>query len=293
MSVLTTTSPGQLATEIKISDKIIEIAEQQSAIVQMTNIVKGKGQSAYVVDIAINPASIVTEFASVSGVDPSFKQIKLKQKRMASAITLSNQVLNDSAVDLNEHVSELLSYRILNGIEAGLFNSGDADGVAGLQNLFLHNSGTTKVENIQTSTNAGTANTYQDFVNAVALLAKQPEHMAGAVFAVADLTAVAGIKDGMGNPILTFDNVPSGAVGRIAGIPVFRIASGFSDTKTSAVLLNPANAIVVSIADDAVIKNIGPQDTTSAYNGSKTMLADAYVDARICNPRAIVIVNHA
>lgn len=292
MAVLTSAAPGTQLEQIKIADKVIEIAEQNSAVAQMAYFVKAKGQLKYVVDIAMNPAGIVAEFANVPTQDPTFKNVLFHQKRMASAIELSQDALINSAVDLNEHVNELLSFRILNGIEKQMFNAGDADGVAGLQNILLHNTGTTKIEDIETISNAGTANTYDDFAKAIAGLSKQPQMMVGAVWAIQDPEAIAAIKDPYGFSILNFKNVMPGSVGTILGIPAFVVAEGFSDAKVPAVLINPARSYTVTLADDAVVKKIAG-DTTQALRQSQVFLGEIYVDGRVLNPRGVKIVKHA
>lgn len=292
MAVIKTTSPGTLLQEVSISNKIIEIAEQQSTVAAMTTLFPQYGQSEFIVDIARNPAGVIAEFASVGPVDPTFKAVKFNQKRIASTIEVSRMALDNTAIDLVEHCNELLSYRIMNGIENQMFNTGDADGIAGLQNIFLHNSGTTLVEAIEAISNAGTANVYMDFVKAVAALSKQPEHLQGAVFAISDVTAVSAIVDAYGNSILNFKDIVPGSVGRILGIPAFVVSGGFSDTKTTAVLLNPANAYAVAFNPNATLKQISG-DTTQALRQATVFLGELYADGHVVNPRGIKFIKHA
>lgn len=292
MAIIKTTAPGTLLQEISISDKIIEIAEQESTVAAMATFFPQNGQSEFVVDIARNPAGVITEYASVGPVDPTFKAVKFNQKRIASTIEVSTMALNNSAINLAEHCNELLSYRIINGIEAQMFNTGDADGIAGLQNIFLHNSGTTLVEAIEAVSNAGTANVYMDFVKAVAALSKQPEHLNGAVWAISDVTAVSAIVDAYGNSILNFKDIVPGSIGRILGIPAYVISGGFSDTKTTAVLLNPANAYAVAFNPRATLRQIAG-DTTQILRQATVFLGELYVDGHVVNPRGIKFVKHA
>lgn len=290
MAIIKTTAPGTLLQEISISDKIVEIAEQESTVAAMATFFPQNGQSEFIVDIARNPAGVIGEYVSVGPVDPNFKAVKFNQKRIASTIEVSTMALNNAAINLAEHCNELLSYRIINGIEAQMFNTGDADGVAGLQNIFLHNSGTTLVEAIQTVT-GGVSSVYADFVSAFALLAKQPEHLNGAVWAIADLSAVSAIKDPMNMPIITFDNMIPGSVGRILGLPVYLISGGFSDTKATAVLLNPANSYAVAFNPRATLRQI-QGDTTQVLRQATVFLGEMYCDGHVVNPRGIVLVKH-
>lgn len=292
MAVIKTTSPGTLLQEVSISNKVIEIAEQQSTVAAMTTFFPQHGQSAFVVDIARNPAGIITEMSSVGPVDPTFKSVAFNQKRVASTIEVSQVALDNAAIDLYEHCNELLSYRIINGIENQIFNTGDADGVAGLQNIFLHNSGTTQVEAIEAISNAGTANVYMDFVKAVASFSKQPEHLQGAIWAISDVSAVSAIVDPYGFSILNFKDIVPGSVGRILGIPVFIVPGGFSDTKTTAVLMNPANAYAVAFNPNSVLKQI-KGDTTQALRQAVIFLGELYCDGHVVNPRGIKFVKHA
>lgn len=290
----TTTSPANLGPNVlikSISDTILEIAKTGGSVASFTNIIQTNGEYKFIANMGYTPAKIVAEMANVTTTDPNLKEVKLRQKRMASAIEITQNAL-EMAIQptFNNHVKNLLSDNVLIGIEEDMFNTGDANGTTGLQNILLHNSGTNKLEDINVVTGASTtAITYDDLWKAYIQLAKQPKNLNGAKLVVEDISKISSLVDGSGAPILKYDNVPDGAVGRVFGLPVYKVNAFTTGQKVAAVFINPFQAYAVSIAKDAEVKQI-KGDTIQEYKKSSVSLGEIYIDGKVVNPRAIVIV---
>jgi HK97 family phage major capsid protein len=273
-----------------ISDQVIEIGKAATSVAAQVNVFQAKGATKLIVDMGTTAASIIAENASVVASDPAnFKEVNFRQKRMASAIEVSRDAVDNSALNLDAHVTNILADRIVRGIEAQMFNTGDKDGLTGFQNILLHNTAIAKVEDIQVVTAPAAVGTHAELVGAVAALAKQPEHLAGAIWVVEDITKLAAIKDTANNSVLVFGSAVPGAIGTVLGIPVFKTAAFTAAQKVVAVLINPAHAYGVSIAEGASVKQI-KGDTISEMKQMSTFLGEVYADGKVINPRAIVLL---
>ncbi|USK33529.1 phage major capsid protein [Bacillus sp. F19] len=279
-----------------ISDQVVEIAKAGTSVAARTNVFQAKGQTKIIVDMGNTAAGIIAEGASVTASDPAnFKEVLLRQKRMASAIEVTVDAVQNSALPLESHVAGVLADRIVRGIEAQMFNTGDAAGTTGLQNIVLYNSLATgaKIEDTGLVTGAGVGTVaHADVINALAVLAKQPENLEGAIWVVEDITKLANVKDSANQSLMTFDNLPAGAVGRVMGIPVFKTVAFTAGQKVAAVLINPAKAYAVSLAENANVKKI-KGDTLSELKQMSTFLGECYLDGKVVNPRAVVLVKTA
>ncbi|MFZ7823885.1 phage major capsid protein [Priestia sp. 40] len=289
----TTTSPANMGPNVlikSISDTILEIAKTGGSVASFTNIFQANGEYKFLANMGYTPAKIVAEMANVSTTDPNFKEVKLRQKRMASAIEITQNALGMAIQPtFNNHVKNLLTYNVLLGIEEDMFNTGDANGTIGLQNILLHNAGTNKLEDINVVTGSSTAIAYDDLWKAYIQLTKQPKSLEGAMLVVEDVSKISSIVDGSGASILKYDNVPTGAIGRVFGLPVYKVNAFTSGQKVGAVFINPFQAYAVSIAKDAEVKQI-KGDTIQEYKKSSISLGEIYIDGKVVNPRAIVIV---
>lgn len=283
-----TTNPELLNKTI--SDQVIHLGKGATSVAAQVNVFQAKGATKLIVDMGTTAASIIAENASVVASDPAnFKEVNFRQKRMASAIEVSRDAVDNSALNLDAHVTGILADRIVRGIEAQMFKDGDKDGLTGFQNILLHNTATAKVENIQEVINAGAAVAHADLIGAVSALAKQPEHLAGSIWVVEDIAKLAAVKDAANNSVLVFGASVPGAIGTVFGIPVFKTAAFTAAQKVVAVLMNPAHAYGVSISEGAKVQQI-KGDTVSEMKQMSTFLGEVYADGKVINPRAIVLV---
>lgn len=300
MSLKTNTAAGQQTVPKTISDQILEIAKNGASVASQTNIFQAKGEYKYLADMGNTPATILAEMATLSTFpDPNFKEIVLKHKRMVSAIEVTQDAIKKGVQPLfGNHINNLLANRIMLGIEDQMFNSGDKDGTVNLQNILLHNTAvngtfTYKLEDIFVKTAASqTVLTHQELMDTYIQFAKQPENLDGAIWVVDDITKLSAVKDSAQNHVLTFDNLPAGAVGRVLGIPVYKVSAFTAGQKVAAVLINPAKAYAISISKDAEVQTI-IGDTIQQLKHASVSLAEVYIAGMVVNPRAVVIIKLA
>jgi HK97 family phage major capsid protein len=277
--------------EKSITSSIMAIAQTGASVAARANLFQSNGSTKFIADMGNSAATIVAEMASVSTSDINLKEVNFRQKRMASAIEVTRDAADNAAVSLPAHVSSLLANRVMLGIEAQMFNTGDKDGATGLQNIVLHNTSTTaKLEDIGVKTAASaTVVTYQELMDTVAILTKQPENVEGAIWVVEDIAKFSAVKDTANRNVLTFDALPAGAIGRVLGIPVYKTPAFTAGQKVAAILMNPAKAYGVSVAQSADVQQI-KGDTIQELKQSSVFLGEVYVDGKVINPRAIAML---
>ena len=289
-----TVDSGKLIMPKTIDEQILEIAKQGSSVASLVNIFTADTFTKFLVDLDNQPAFIYAEGESATTNDPTLAEISLDQKRMATAIEISRNALLYSAVPFEKQVLQILANRVLLGIEYQMFNMGNKDGTGkALQGIFVYNNYANRIEDIKTITGAGVGVlAYKDLLEAYVKFAEQPENLNGAVWVVEDISKISGLKDDAQRSILTFDNLPAGAIGRVFGIPVYKTKAFNPVQKVGAVLINPKRAYAVSISKKHEVQKI-EGDTIQELKGASVFLGEVYLDGKVVNPRAITIVKTA
>ncbi|MED3986296.1 HK97 family phage prohead protease [Peribacillus simplex] len=306
----TSVSAGYQQIPKKLSEEVINIAKKQAGVAARIRLETGVGRSSMLVDLNNSPMTITNEDTAIdptlAGLDPNFKEVNFIQARLTTANVVSNQLANDTGIDVKAYMTNIHAHRALTGIEQNMFELGTADGVTGFQNILLHNQAlaNNKIENIAEVIGADTTTvTHDELFDAFIKFAEYPDNLLGAVIVVEDLKKFAAIKDADGKSILELKGKQDGTAGTAFGMPVLKTPKFVAGTKSFAVFMNPGRAYGAKLGNGANGVSKDPAvadqtrviagDTTQALRGSEVLLSELYGAGKVINPRAIVIVKTA
>lgn len=203
----------------------------------------------------------------------SFEHVDLKQKRVGAALSLSNQLINDSAVNIEEYAGNLLARRTAKAIEKSMLV-----GLGGEEfNGVIHDVEVATVE----------APKDFDIDNLLDLyLAIHPEFIQGASFVMQRdfFNVVAKKKDNNGHYFLQNGIINGKLTYTLFGMEV-DVTDALPAT-TPVIFGNIEEAISIMIKQQSGLQRIAA-DTTQALRGSQLFVYDLYADAAVVNPQAI------
>ena len=222
----------------------------------------------------------VGEDADVPEKAFKFDTITLKQVRVGACVKVTQQLLNDAEIDIVSYVVDMLARRLGATLDRHAIVGTGTDDLQGLATL---TKATHKVEEV--SATALNADVLLDAVHAM-----HPALLSGAEFYMNRKTynALSKLKDGDGYYILKLEK--SVAVEEphytVFGFRV-NVTNDMPDNKVLFVNVGQACATMVKKGSQLVrISN----DTQNALRGTHTFVIDAYVDFKLRDPQAVVVV---
>ena len=227
----------------------------------------------------------VGEDAEVPEKAFAFDTVSLKQVRVGACVKVTQQLLNDAEIDIVSYVVDLLARRLGATLDHhAIVGSGtqgsDLQGLAGLTKA------KDKVNEVKAT--ALNADALLDAIHAM-----HPALLDGAEFYMNRKTynAVSKLKDGEGQYILKLEKSVAVEAPHYTAFsfPVV-VTDDVPDNKVLFVNVNRAAATMVKKGSQLIrISN----DTANALKGTHTFVIDAYVDFRLRDPQAVVIVTIA
>lgn len=221
----------------------------------------------------------IGETADATKLQPKLKTVTLTQKRVGAAIQLTNQLINDSGVDIVGYAQNRLTRSVAKAIEKGiLVGDGTADGFAPI----IGNADVLKVE----TTTAGP--TVEDLLDIYGAL--NPAYLDGAIWVVSRKTFnhILKLQDGdMG--YLIFRGIIEGKPGySLFGAQVFVSDTLTGENEGKIVFGNFERGYGMLIKKGMTLTNV-TQDTTQALAGGMLSILDTYMDGAVFNPHALVV----
>ena len=222
----------------------------------------------------------VGEDADVPEKAFSFDTITLKQVRVGACVKVTQQLLNDAEIDIVSYVVDMLARRLGATLDRHAIVGTGTDDLQGLATL---TKATHKVEEVSSS--ALNADVLLDAVHAM-----HPALLSGAEFYMNRKTynALSKLKDGDGYYILKLEK--SVAVEEphytVFGFRV-NVTNDVPDNKV--LFVNVAQACATMVKKGAQLVRIS-NDTQNALRGTHTFVIDAYVDFKLRDPQAVVVV---
>ena len=224
----------------------------------------------------------VGEDAEVSEHTFSFDTISLKQVRVGASVKVTQHLLNDVEIDIVGYVVDMLARRLGATLDHHAINGTGVQGedLQGLANLTKATHGINEVE-----ASAVDADVLLDAIHSM-----HPSLLNGAEFIMSRATynAVSKLKDASGQYILKLERsvAPEAPQYRVFGFPV-HVTEDIADNKVLFVNVGQACATMVKKGTQMIrISN----DTQNALRGTHTFVIDAYVDFRLRDPQAVVLV---
>ena len=225
----------------------------------------------------------VGEDADVPEKAFKFDTITLKQVRVGACVKVTQQLLNDAEIDIVSYVVDMLARRLGATLDRHAIIGTGTDDLQGLATL---TKATHKVEEVSAS--ALNADVLLDAVHAM-----HPALLSGAEFYMNRKTynALSKLKDGDGYYILKLEK--SVAVEEphytVFGFRV-NVTNDVPDNKV--LFVNVAQACATMVKKGSQLVRIS-NDTQNALRGTHTFVIDAYVDFKLRDPQAVVVVKIA
>ena len=225
----------------------------------------------------------VGEDADVPEKAFKFDTITLKQVRVGACVKVTQQLLNDAEIDIVSYVVDMLARRLGATLDRHAIVGTGTDDLQGLATL---TKATHKVEEV--SATALNADVLLDAVHAM-----HPALLSGAEFYMNRKTynALSKLKDGDGYYILKLEK--SVAVEEphytVFGFRV-NVTNDVPDNKV--LFVNVAQACATMVKKGSQLVRIS-NDTQNALRGTHTFVIDAYVDFKLRDPQAVVVVKIA
>lgn len=209
----------------------------------------------------------------------SFTEVSLQQKRLGSAISLSNQLINDSAVDIVAYVNDLLGRRVAKTAEKAIFNG---DGVKEFVGIL----GDTTVKKVNLS--LATSVTVDHLMDLFTSL--HPDFVEGAAFYMnrTFFNKIAKLKDGNGHFYMQNGVVNGRLTYTLFGASVYvteALQAGTTAGQVPVVFANLQQAYSILVKQEMSIRQI--VDGPNALRGSQLLVLDGYMDGAVTNPQAI------
>lgn len=279
-----TTADGSVLIPENISDEIIVKMEETSPVFALARKFPSVNGSLKIAkENTDDQAGFVGENEEIPSIRLKFGSVSLNQKRVGAAVTLTQQLLNDSGMNLLNYSSGLLARRCARAIEKSVFKG--VGGESGFQGILstegLKQEGFNKVKIASTIT----PDNLLDIINSL-----NPAYLDGAVFFMSRETynAISKIKDGNGDFLLQGGTV-NGRVGQT--ILGFGVHITDALTKEDGILFGNIGASYgIMIKKGFALKHV-TGDTQQTLNGTQLLAFDGYMDGALINAEALVYAN--
>lgn len=227
----------------------------------------------------------IGETLDATKIKPVLKSVTLNQKRVGAAIQLTNQLINDSGVDIVGYANDRLTASVATAIERGILlgaKAGEED-----DDTFRPIIGDKDVKVIELAGTDGP--TVEEILDVYASI--NPGYLDGAMFIVSRrvFNAMLKLKDGDGS-YLVFRDLVNGKPGyTLFGVPV-HVSSLLTEQEDGSEIVfgNIGEAYGMLVKKDMNLITV-TADTTQALAGGRLAIMDAYMDGAVINPDAVVV----
>lgn len=222
---------------------------------------------------ASSSAGFVGEGSDVAEGAISLEEVKLNQKRVGAAITLSNQLIGDSAVSIVDYSVGLLARRTVKAVEKSMLIGTGTEEFHGIVK-------DVKIADVKV-TGAATVDNLMELYNAI-----HPEFLDGAVFVMQRkfFNAIAKLKDGNGHFYMQNGVVNGKLTYTLFGAPVL-VTDALDDTNP-VIFGNIEEGYAVMVKKGFTLQHV-TGDTTQALRGSQLLVLDGYMDGAVYNVDAL------
>lgn len=223
-------------------------------------------------------AGFVGEGADIQEGTIGLTDVKLNQKRVGAAISLSNQFINDSAVNIVDYSVNLLARRAGKAVEKSILVGTAAEEFRGIKT-------TADIAEVEVE-DAVTSDNMLDLYNAI-----HPEFVDGSVYIMsrAFFNKVAKLKDANGHYFMQNGVVNGKLSYTLFGAEVVvtdSLDKGEAVGEVPVIFGNIEAAYAVMIKKGFALQHVSA-DTTQALRGSQLLVLDGYMDGVVYNEQAL------
>lgn len=275
---LTMTSDGTAIIPENVEESINKKMENISPIFeQARKLTSDVGQLKVARESDTIEVGFVGEGENVAEEALKFDFVKLDQKRVGGAITLSNQLINDSSVDIEDYTADLLARRTARAIEKSILTgAGDKEFQGIIHDPYVNSVDVT-----------GTV-TVDDLLELY--LGVHQEFLSGSSFIMSRefFNQIAKLKDQNGHFYMQNGIVNGKVTHSLFEMPVY-VTDALPET-TPVIFGNISESVTMLIKRGSELKRIA-SDTKQALRGSVLFVYDFYADSSVTNPQGLVKLN--
>lgn len=231
-------------------------------------------------------AVFVAENEEIPFKDTPLRGTILTPKRIGTAVEISEDMMNDSSVDIKEHLRQIFTDRIIEGVEYQMTFTGTENGTEP-KNIQKFITSTQKTA----STVEDEALSFEDMMESYKTFITNPSNKKGAFWVISKFAKLS-VLDNKGNEKLSFDNIPEGADATLLGLPVYQKSLGSAKSLTEpngelrpiAYAITNRGAYTIAMKDITIKQIKG--DTKQELRNSSVFMAEAWVDGKVTNQYA-------
>lgn len=286
-----TTGTQAITVPTSLSNVIIEkLVEEAALFGRAKGFQPTSGTLEVLREQAIGGATFIGEQENAA-VDNTleFDKVVLEQRRAATAIELTQQLINDSGINIVDYATGVMTKRLAREMDKSVLKGNKA--AKQFEGILTSEKAEVVAEiDFATATDADVLDALLDVT-----LSVHPDYLDGAVFVVnrATFNRIAKIKDVNGNYQLVKDVVNGKPAYKILGhqILIQDHMSGANAGEVSVAFVNFGVAYATMIKKGASMKRINA-DTKNALAGTELLLLDIYADGKILNEEAIKFIKN-
>ncbi|HDR5357470.1 TPA: phage major capsid protein [Bacillus anthracis] len=219
-------------------------------------------------------AKFVGEYEEIPYQNVRLREAILNSKRIGAAIELSEEFVNNTAIDIEEYLKQVFTQRILDEIENQMISTGTTDGTEpkNIQKL-------TPGRNRTATTQEGQPLSFEDMVESYELFINNPANKKNAFWMISKSAKFSILDE---NERLSFENIPEGADATFLGLPVYRRNLGITGSgQNVAHIITNREAYGISMTNIRFTRIKG--DTKQQINNAHVYIGESYVDGKLIN----------
>ena len=280
---VTTTTEGEAIIPVNIADKIIDKMESYSnvfATAQRFNSVKGELRIP--VDSSTDTAGFVGENEEINSIKLAFSYVKLTQRRVGAAITLTNHLINDAGFDIVNFAVNKLAKETGKVVElAALKGNDDVDQFEGI--LSTKNLAKYAADHKLELPAEVTYNDIIDIYNAI-----NPVYLDSSQFIMsrALFSELTKLTDGNGHKYVQGAVVNGRLQQTLLGLPV--VVSDQLTVEDGIIFGSVKEAYGIMVKSEFKLQYVSG-DTQQATHGTQLLVFDGFMDGNVINHDALVI----
>lgn len=232
---------------------------------------------------SLEAAGFTGELENLSQLKPQFETVDLTQKRVGAFIQLTDQVLNDSAIDLMGYSTGYLAQSLGRILEKNI--------LIGAPKGFAPVKGNIAAENLVKFADvaAPTVEELIDLTNGI-----NPYYLPGSVFVVsrAVYNVMSKLKDGNGEYLFFRGDTSTAGHPTFAGFPVY-VSESLKDDADSQVYFGNFSAGYGIMVKQGLALTLVQGDTAQVLAGGKMLAITGYMDGAVVDPYAFASAKKA
>lgn len=284
-----TAGNGGLGISTTVYNEIIQkMGEESPVFAASRKFPSTSGHLKVLRESELKDEGFIGEAADANIMQEKFKSVTLTQKRVGTAVQLTQQLINDAAFDVTGYSQNWLQRKLARTIEKGILVGKSDAGSDDSANSFAAVTKDTDVKKNVVQT-AGATVTTEEMLDIYTKL--NPAYLDGAMFVVSRkvFNTMAKLKDG-NQQLLVFQNIVGAKPGyTFLGIPVY-VSDALKDQAEDYEIVfgNFAEGYGLLTKQGMSMKVIN-SDTTQALAGGELIVMDTYMDGAVINPDAFVL----